>query len=78
MKFSSDEEILFMGEVESSSSLEANVLWSFSGSFLVGNEEVGERGLSAPVMAASSVPNPANSRAPRPRAVRIAARCPME
>lgn len=78
MEFSSDEEILFMGKDECSSSLEANILWSFSGSFLVGNEEVGKMGLSAPVMAASSAPNPANSRAPRPRAVRIAARWPTE
>lgn len=67
-----------MGEMEGSSSLAAKILWSFSGSFLVGNEEEGERGVSTPVMAASSVPNPASSRAPRPIAVRMAARWPME
>lgn len=67
-----------MGEIEGSSSLGANILWSFSGSFLVGNEEEGKRGASTPMMDASSVPNPASSRAPRPIAVRMAARWPME
>lgn len=79
IEFSSDEEILFIGEV-SGSSLEgrAKILWSLSGNFLVGNDEEGKRGISVPVMAASSAPNPASSRAPRPRAVRMAARWPME
>lgn len=69
-----------MREVEGSLSVGAKILWSFSGSFLVGNEEQeeGKRGISAPVTAASSAPNPASSRAPSPRAVRMAARWPME
>lgn len=79
MEFSSDEDILFIGEVRGSSSVgEAKILWSLSGNFLVGNDEEGKRGISVPVMAAFSAPNPASSRAPRPRAVRMAARCPME
>lgn len=81
MEFSSDEEILFIGEVRGSSSVgEAKILWSLSGNFVVGNdeEEEGKGGISVPVMAASSAPNPASSRAPRPRAVRMAARWPME
>ncbi len=56
----------------------AKILWSLSGNFLVGNDEEGKRGISVPVIAASSAPNPASSRAPRPRAVRMAARWPME
>lgn len=71
---------MFIGEVRGSSLVEgAKILWSLSGNFLVGNdEEEGKRGISVPVMAASSAPNPASSRAPRPRAVRMAARWPME
>lgn len=70
---------MFIGEARGSSLLGgAKILWSLSGNFLVGNDEEGKRGISVPVMAASSAPNPASSRAPRPRAVRMAARWPME
>lgn len=40
MEFSSEEEILFIGELRGSSSVAgAKILWSFSGNFLVGNDD---------------------------------------
>ena len=54
----------------------AYILWSLSGNRFEGKE------LSvvalAPVKAASSLPRPANSRAPNPRTVSTDARCPIE
>lgn len=73
MEFSRDWETLFSGEEEDSSS--EKTLWSFSGSFLDGNEV---SGAVAPVTAASSFWNPASSRAPRPRVERMEARWLME
>ena len=74
MECSTDLETLFSGEEEDSSS--EKTLWSFSGSFLDGNEVSGA--VAPPVTAASSSWNPASSRAPSPRVERMEARWLME
>ena len=69
--FSSCEDKAFIGAASS-----AHNLCNLSGSFFDGNESLGTT--SEPVSAASSFWNPASSRAPRPRVVRMDARWPME